>query len=161
MYANDSYLRLFRLKSLVRAALDLGANRGLFSLIALMALEAEIVVGVEPLEFYEPVMRILLDANGGVRRAAWFATTSLGEGVDWRLRWPSVRFLDRTRDGSGSCQSRAAALQRDRNGSIRAAAGNGPELSGGRRIDAGAATGVKVTCSEGQKQKFPINGDFA
>ncbi len=29
-----------------------------------MALEAEIVVGVEPLEFYEPVMRILLDANG-------------------------------------------------------------------------------------------------
>jgi hypothetical protein len=43
--------------------LDLGANRGLFSLIALMALDAEIVVGVEPSDFYEPVMRLLLDAN--------------------------------------------------------------------------------------------------
>lgn len=55
-----------------------------------------------------------------------------GEGVDWRLRWSSVRFLDRTRDGSGSCQSRAAALQRDRNGSIR-----GPPLAMGRNCQAG------------------------
>jgi hypothetical protein len=63
MYANDSYLRLFHLQSPARVVLDLGANRGLFSLIALMALDANIVVGVEPLEFYEPVMRLLLDAN--------------------------------------------------------------------------------------------------
>lgn len=64
MYANDSYLRLLDLKLPVPAVLDLGANRGLFSLIALKALDAEIVVGVEPLYFYEPVMRLLLDANG-------------------------------------------------------------------------------------------------
>lgn len=63
MYANDSYLRLFDLKLPVRVVLDLGANRGLFSLIALLALDAEIVVGVEPLEYYEPVMRLLLDVN--------------------------------------------------------------------------------------------------
>jgi len=64
MYANDSYLRSFRLKLPVATVLDLGANRGLFSLIAVMALDAKIVVGVKPLEFYEPIMRLLLDANG-------------------------------------------------------------------------------------------------
>jgi len=63
MYANDSYLRLFHLKLPVHVVLDLGANRGLFSLIALMVLNAEIVVGVEPLGLYEPVMRLLLDSN--------------------------------------------------------------------------------------------------
>ena len=64
MYANDCYLRLFNLTLPVRTVLDLGANRGLFSLIALTALEAEIVMAVEPLDVYEPVMRLLLDANG-------------------------------------------------------------------------------------------------
>ncbi len=64
LYANDCYLRRFRLTSPLGAVLDLGANRGLFSLIALLALDAETVVGVEPLPQYEPVMRLLLDANG-------------------------------------------------------------------------------------------------
>jgi hypothetical protein len=64
MYANDSYLRLLHLNLPVRAVLDLGANRGLFSLIALMVLDAQIVVGVEPLEFYDPVMRLLFVSNG-------------------------------------------------------------------------------------------------
>jgi hypothetical protein len=64
MYANDVYLRLFHLNSPVETALDLGANRGLFSLIALTALDADIVTAVEPRKFYEPVMRLLLDANG-------------------------------------------------------------------------------------------------
>jgi hypothetical protein len=64
MYANDVYLRLFHLKLPVRMVLDLGANRGLFSLLALTALDAEIVVAVEPLTVYNPVMRLLLEGNG-------------------------------------------------------------------------------------------------
>jgi hypothetical protein len=64
MYANDSYLRSFHLTLPVRVVLDLGANRGLFSLIALRVLDAEVVVGVEPCEFYGPVMQLLLDTNG-------------------------------------------------------------------------------------------------
>lgn len=64
MYANDCYLRHFPSQLRARAVLDLGANRGLFSLIALTALGAEVVVGVEPQELYEPIMQLLLDANG-------------------------------------------------------------------------------------------------
>lgn len=37
--------------------LDLGANRGIFSLLALVALEAELVVGVEPNPLYSSVFR--------------------------------------------------------------------------------------------------------
>jgi FkbM family methyltransferase len=64
MVANDCYLRLFRLPLPIQVVLDLGANRGLFSLIALMALDAEVVMAVEPLAFYEPIMRLLLEVNG-------------------------------------------------------------------------------------------------
>jgi hypothetical protein len=64
MYANDCYLRCFHLSSPLNAVLDLGANRGLFSLIACVVLEARVVVGVEPSEFYTPVMHLLLNANG-------------------------------------------------------------------------------------------------
>ncbi len=63
MYAGDCYLRRFQVNGPVNAALDLGANRGLFSLLALVVLDAECVVGVEPLGIYEPVARLLLEAN--------------------------------------------------------------------------------------------------
>lgn len=63
MYARNCYLRDFRLKKPVRAVLDLGANRGMFSLLALVALRADIAVGVEPTAIYEPVYKMLLDAN--------------------------------------------------------------------------------------------------
>jgi hypothetical protein len=64
MYANDCYLRHFRLTLPIRVVLDLGANRGLFTLIALIVLNADIVLAVEPLAVYEPIMQLLLDANG-------------------------------------------------------------------------------------------------
>ncbi len=64
MYAKDCYLRRFRFASPIGPVLDLGANRGLFSLIALLALDADRVIGVEPLPQYDPVMRLLLEANG-------------------------------------------------------------------------------------------------
>jgi hypothetical protein len=63
MYARNCYLRFFRWSRQVRAVLDLGANRGMFSLLSLVALGADIAVGVEPTAIYEPVFRILLEAN--------------------------------------------------------------------------------------------------
>jgi len=50
IYARDCYFEHLRLKSPVGAVLDLGANRGMFSLLALLALQANVVVGVEPTE---------------------------------------------------------------------------------------------------------------
>lgn len=64
IYARNCYFEHLRLKPPVGAVLDLGANRGMFSLLALLALQADVVVGVEPIEVYEPVHRILLEANG-------------------------------------------------------------------------------------------------
>jgi methyltransferase FkbM-like protein len=64
VYVRDCYLEHLRLKMPVRTVLDLGANRGIFSLLALLALKAEIVVGVELHEIYESVYRLLLEANG-------------------------------------------------------------------------------------------------
>lgn len=63
LYARNCYLRHLRLKKPVGAVLDLGANRGMFSLLALVTLGAEIAVGVEPIMDYEEVFRLLLDAN--------------------------------------------------------------------------------------------------
>lgn len=63
LYARNCYLRRLRLKKPVRAVLDLGANRGMFSLLALTALGAEIAVGVEPTVDYEDVYKLLLEAN--------------------------------------------------------------------------------------------------
>ena len=63
MYARDCYLRRLKLRKPVRAVLDLGANRGLFSLLALMALGSEIAVGVEPAMDYDAVFQLLLQAN--------------------------------------------------------------------------------------------------
>jgi FkbM family methyltransferase len=63
LYARNCYLDHLHLKTPLHAVLDLGANRGMFSLLALLALKAEIAVGVEPTEIYESVNRLLLEAN--------------------------------------------------------------------------------------------------
>lgn len=81
IYARDCYFEHLRLKCPVGAVLDLGANRGMFSLLALLALQADVVVGVEPTELYETVYRILLEANGcdlrrGPRYKKFVATPS-------------------------------------------------------------------------------------
>jgi hypothetical protein len=63
IYARNCYLQHLRLKEPLRAVLDLGANRGIFSLLALVALNAEIVVGVEPIPLYLSVFKLMIDAN--------------------------------------------------------------------------------------------------
>jgi hypothetical protein len=63
MYARDCYLKHLRLKTPLRAVLDLGANRGMFSLLAMVHLGAEVVVGVEPSSVYGPVFELLAEAN--------------------------------------------------------------------------------------------------
>jgi Methyltransferase FkbM domain len=63
IYARNCYLKNLRLQAPQRAVLDLGANRGMFSLLALVELEAELAVGVEPVSNYLPVYKLLLDAN--------------------------------------------------------------------------------------------------
>lgn len=68
IYARNCYFEHLQLKTPVSAVLDLGANRGMFSLLALLALQAEVVVGVEPMEIYKSVYPILLKANNCERQ---------------------------------------------------------------------------------------------
>jgi len=63
IYARDCYLKRLRLKTPVGAILDLGANRGMFTLLALVHLGADVVVGVEPNPVYGPVFQLLVEAN--------------------------------------------------------------------------------------------------
>ncbi len=63
LYARNCYLHGLHLKKPQRTVLDLGANRGMFSLLALLALEAELVVGVEPTVEYSTIFEWLLEAN--------------------------------------------------------------------------------------------------
>lgn len=63
IYARNCYLRHLRLQKPQRAVLDLGANRGMFSLLALLEFGAETVVGVEPVSLYLATYKLLLDAN--------------------------------------------------------------------------------------------------
>lgn len=63
IYARNCYLRFLRPRRPLRAVLDLGANRGMFSLLALVTLGAETAVGVEPTVVYESVYRLLLESN--------------------------------------------------------------------------------------------------
>lgn len=63
MYARDCYLRHLNLTPPLRAVLDLGANRGMFSLLALVHFRAEIAVGVEPVLLYDQVFQLLMKAN--------------------------------------------------------------------------------------------------
>jgi hypothetical protein len=64
IYARNCYFDHLRLTPPLHTVLDLGANRGMFSILTLIALNAEITIGVEPVEVYEPVHRLLLEANG-------------------------------------------------------------------------------------------------
>jgi hypothetical protein len=63
LYARNCYLQRLRLKKPQRTVLDLGANRGMFSLLALVALEADLVVGVEPMVYYTTIFEQLLEVN--------------------------------------------------------------------------------------------------
>ncbi len=63
IYARNCYLFGLRLDVPQRAVLDLGANRGMFSILALVALQAELVVGVEPRSWYDAIFDLLLKAN--------------------------------------------------------------------------------------------------
>ena len=64
MFARDCYFSCLNLPATTDSVLDLGANRGVFSLLALKLMGAKRVIGVEPSAKYEPVVRLLLDANG-------------------------------------------------------------------------------------------------
>lgn len=63
LYARNCYLRYLSIKRPMRAVLDLGANRGMFSLLALVHIGADIVVGVEPMSKYDEIFNLLLDVN--------------------------------------------------------------------------------------------------
>ena len=63
IYGRNCYLSHLPLKNPQRIVLDLGANRGMFSLLALVHLGATMVVGVEPVPLYLPVYKLLLEAN--------------------------------------------------------------------------------------------------
>ena len=63
IYGHDVYMRQLNLASPIGSVLDLGANRGMFSLMGLVTFGASLVVCVEPRTSYDPVMRLLVDAN--------------------------------------------------------------------------------------------------
>jgi FkbM family methyltransferase len=63
MYALDCYLNRISLPPPLETVLDLGANRGMFSLLALRAFDAKLVIGVEPNPTYNSVLQTLLNAN--------------------------------------------------------------------------------------------------
>lgn len=70
IYGRNCYLSHLRPRKPQRAVLDLGANRGMFSILAFAELEADVVVGVEPLPIYLETYRLLLEANGFAGRLA-------------------------------------------------------------------------------------------
>lgn len=64
MFVQDCYLRGFTSLPVGGTVLDLGANRGMFDLIALKVLKADHVIAVEPNVGFAPVGELLLKANG-------------------------------------------------------------------------------------------------
>lgn len=64
IYARNCYLDHLKVTRPMHAVLDAGANRGMFSVLALKYLGADLAVGVEPHESYVPVLHCLLHANG-------------------------------------------------------------------------------------------------
>jgi hypothetical protein len=91
MFGNDVYLWPFEPGLRARTALDLGANRGLFTVLALAALGAERVVRVEPQKKYEAPLAALLRANGVApsRVEAVWALCGVDEGPA-DAEWPTV-----------------------------------------------------------------------
>lgn len=85
MFMQDCYLRGFCSLPAGEPILDLGANRGLFGLIALSVLKASTVVAVEPRSAFTPISGELLAANGfapdRIRRIEAFAVPAGGNGV--------------------------------------------------------------------------------
>lgn len=63
IYARNCYLCGLKFQSPVRVVVDAGANRGMFSILALTYLGAEMVVGVEPIAGYDSILKLLLQAN--------------------------------------------------------------------------------------------------
>jgi hypothetical protein len=63
IYARNCYLEGLKVKRPLNAVLDAGANRGMFSILALTHLGAQTAVGVEPMSSYVPVLDLLLKAN--------------------------------------------------------------------------------------------------
>lgn len=63
IYARNCYLDRLKMQRPVQAVLDAGANRGMFSILALTHLGTEVAVGVEPISSYAPVLHLLLQAN--------------------------------------------------------------------------------------------------
>lgn len=84
MYAQNVYLRAFRPATSLGAVLDLGGNRGLFSILAVKAYGASIAVSVEPLAQYNAALSLLREANGleeaRTPRVNAFASDVAGEG---------------------------------------------------------------------------------
>ncbi len=81
MYAGNAYLRPFKPGLRARTVIDLGSNRGLFLMLALTVLEADLAIGVEPQAFYDGAFEILLKANtidprSAHRICAFIASTS-------------------------------------------------------------------------------------
>lgn len=63
IFARDVYLRGFKSLPPIGSMLDLGANRGVVSVLGAKGLGAKWVCGVEPVESYEQVFNALADEN--------------------------------------------------------------------------------------------------
>lgn len=59
----DCYFAPFKFNEKAGTFLDLGANRGMVSILALACLGADRAIGVEPQAKYNPVLELLLEAN--------------------------------------------------------------------------------------------------
>lgn len=64
MFGSDVYLRAFKPLPNVKTVVDLGGNRGFFSLIAAKILGASQIVTVEPTEAYNACFAAIAEANG-------------------------------------------------------------------------------------------------
>ena len=67
MFANDVYLRAFKVCA-ARTVIDLGANRGLFMLIAYRVMGASNVIGVDPLRKYKRCFDVICARNNIEKR---------------------------------------------------------------------------------------------
>ena len=63
IFARNCYLHMLRLKTPQSTVLDLGANRGIFTIVAMVALKADLVVGVEPNRLYLSAFSRILEKN--------------------------------------------------------------------------------------------------